>query len=131
MVISSARQTERAEEFVSMTLWDLDGVKTHLMDYLQTMSICIDSCSYRTSLCPGTLWDGEVAVLQSSFWPINTHQVSNQSSLLHHYHLELNPAIGVIKMVLVNKLFLSIVLHNLPLGLDLSDLVYPWPSVGS
>jgi len=50
--ISSA---ERAEEYVFMTLWDLDGVKTHLMDNLPTMNICIDSCSHQTSLCPGTL----------------------------------------------------------------------------
>ena len=30
-------------------------VKTHLMDNLPTMNICIDSCSHQTSLCPGTL----------------------------------------------------------------------------
>ena len=53
--ISSALQMELVEEYVFMTLWDLDGVKTHLMDNLPTMNICIDSCSHQTSLCPGTL----------------------------------------------------------------------------
>ena len=33
-----------------MTLWNMDGIKTHLMYSLPTMNISIESCSHQTSL---------------------------------------------------------------------------------